>query len=605
MPKFTSLQQRLSILLLLPVTLLLIGMGTFGFFYARNSLLAQWTEATTLKLQRAAHHVDMRLSRPKELIRLFLEISDKSTFPSIREAVLNQIRSLEGVERVNLDLDSSLSEQGWWTSRWNQTNPAQEWQGHMEDMMGRRDRIATVTPPRYDPAVNGETVSLLSFLKAETGETVGRLEVVIRFDYLVDAVVESGWWQDHEALLVDSTGRVLSSNISLEQGFLQKNTAPLETATLNALREEEFGTVLGPGHPPNRISGFYRLQEAPWYLLIIAPGREIFKPIAHFRNIYLIIGAAFILVILFLIRWVTGRTVSDIRGVSQTACRIAGGEHQDLLPVTSRDEVGELIGSFNTMLVKLEERDRLKSAIHLAMEVQQNLLPDNSMRLKHLDIVGKSIYCDETGGDYYDFIPLSDSKEGPIGIAVGDVAGHGISAALLMTTVRALLRCRVTQPGSISEIMTDINRLLCLDTGDSGNFMTLFLMVVDSEKGEIRWVRAGHDPALIYNPDTDAFIELTGEGFVLGVDDDWKFEEYAYPAWKENQMALIGTDGIWETENPHGEPYGKERLQNLIRSHHSDTPAQVMRALIYDLAAFRGDAKQEDDVTMVIIKGRS
>ncbi|MFW5636538.1 MAG: PP2C family protein-serine/threonine phosphatase [Thermodesulfobacteriota bacterium] len=396
---------------------------------------------------------------------------------------------------------------------------------------------------------------------------------------------------------------MLTSHTSADEASFKNDSKSLETATLEAIREKEFGTVLGPGHPPDRISGFYRLQEAPWYLLIIAPGREIFKPIIHLRNFYLLMGTGFILVILLLIRWVTGRTVSDIRGVSETACRIAGGEHQDPLPVTSRDEVGELIGSFNTMLVKLKERDRLKSAIHLAREVQQNLLPDNSMRLNGLDIVGKSIYCDETGGDYYDFIPFSDDKGCRIGIAVGDVAGHGISAALLMTTVRALLRCRATQPGSISEMMTDINRLLCLDTGDSGNFMTLFLMVVDSAKGEIRWVRAGHDPALIYDPDTDAFVELTGEGFVLGVDDEWKFEEYAHSGWKENQMALIGTDGIWETENPHGAPYGKERLRNLIRRHHADTPARVMRAVIYDLAAFRGDAKQEDDVTMVIIKG--
>jgi len=358
-----------------------------------------------------------------------------------------------------------------------------------------------------------------------------------------------------------------------------------------------------PAIPPDQISGFYRLREAPWFLLIIAPGKEIFMPIVHFRNIYLIMGAGFILVILLLIRWVTGRTVSDIRGVSRTACRIAGGEHQDPLSVTSRDEVGELIGSFNTMLIKLEERDRLKSAIHLAMEVQQNLLPDHALRLERLDVVGKSIYCDETGGDYYDFITFSDSDQDRIGIAVGDVAGHGISAALLMTTVRALLRCRTAQPGGLSDIMNDINRLLCLDTGESGNFMTLFFMTVDSEKGEIRWVRAGHDPALIYDPQKDAFTELTGEGFVLGVDADWKFQENVYADWTDNHIALIGTDGIWETENPSGEQYGKKRLRNLLRLHHTDTPTQVMRAVLYDLEAFRGDAKQEDDVTMVVIKG--
>jgi serine phosphatase RsbU (regulator of sigma subunit) len=99
------------------------------------------------------------------------------------------------------------------------------------------------------------------------------------------------------------------------------------------------------------------------------------------------------------------------------------------------------------------------------MEVQQSLLPRKAPEVAGFDIAGKSLYCDETGGDYYDFIGLSDVDTEHIGIAVGDVAGHGIAPALLMTSVRAFLRSRVLmQSGDLAGAITDVNRLLCIDT---------------------------------------------------------------------------------------------------------------------------------------------
>ncbi len=186
---------------------------------------------------------------------------------------------------------------------------------------------------------------------------------------------------------------------------------------------------------------------------MIAPGNEILSPMVRLRMYYFVIGAGFIFLILLLIRLVTRGTVSSIRDISQAADKIARGDHADPLPVKSQDEVGELTRSFNTMALQLEERIRLKEALDVAMEVQQNLLPTEMPRVKGLDIAGRSIYCDETGGDLYDFLEVCCRNSDQLGIVVGDVSGHGISAALLMATVRAFLRCRVTQPGGIAEII--------------------------------------------------------------------------------------------------------------------------------------------------------
>ena len=193
---------------------------------------------------------------------------------------------------------------------------------------------------------------------------------------------------------------------------------------------------------PSEVSGYYRLKEAPWTLIMIAPGKQILSSIIRFRLYYFVTGTAFIFVILLLIKLIMGRTVSSIKALSDTANRVARGDFVTLAPSKTKDEVGELIHSFNTMVVQLEERIRLKDAMNLAMEVQQNLLPQKPLQIKNMDIVGKSIYCDETGGDYFDFFQFPVLGPGKVGIAVGDVVGHGISAALLMTTARAFFAKR-------------------------------------------------------------------------------------------------------------------------------------------------------------------
>jgi sigma-B regulation protein RsbU (phosphoserine phosphatase) len=254
------------------------------------------------------------------------------------------------------------------------------------------------------------------------------------------------------------------------------------------------------------------------------------------------------------------------------------------------------------MVVQLEERIRLKDAMNLAMEVQQNLLPQKPLQFKNMDIVGKSIYCDETGGDYFDFFQFPALGPGKVGIAVGDVVGHGISAALLMTTVRAFLRSEMAKPGGLDQKLADVNQLLYLDTFESCDFMTLFLMVIDSNKRELRWVRAGHDPAIVYDPSSNSIYELNGRGSVLGIDPDWTFEEYKHSEWSDGQIIVIGTDGIWETENPHAEKFGKFRLHQIIRQHSQFSSLEILDAITNALEAFRGTAPQSDDVTLVVVK---
>jgi sigma-B regulation protein RsbU (phosphoserine phosphatase) len=254
------------------------------------------------------------------------------------------------------------------------------------------------------------------------------------------------------------------------------------------------------------------------------------------------------------------------------------------------------------MATELKERDRMRQSLFLAREVQQNLLPAANPQIEGLDIAGSSIYCDETGGDYYDFIINDAEQDAQIGIAIGDVSGHGISSALLMAAVRSSLRQRSALPGSAAEIISDVNRQLVGDVEDSGQFVTMFYLTLDPIRKHFQYVRAGHDPAIFYDPNTDQFEELGGTGMALGVDKYWNGKAYTKTSLKKGQIIFLSTDGIWEARNLQGEMFGKEPIYDIIRTHSSRSANEILNAMTEALKSFQKGAKIEDDITLVIIK---
>ena len=245
--------------------------------------------------------------------------------------------------------------------------------------------------------------------------------------------------------------------------------------------------------------------------------------------------------------------------------------------------------------------EQIIAALNVAQEVQQSLLPQHPPKEQRFDIAGSSLYCDETGGDYYDYIKLPCQGSDVYAIVVGDVSGHGISSALLMAGVRAYLRGRVTRTGSAAEIIKDVNRLVSADTMTTHQFMTLFFLVIDAPSGRITWVRAGHDPALLYFPDEDRFEKLEGEGLPLGVEESWQYRDFTQTL-RPGQILVLTTDGVLEAHNKNGEMFGRQRFKETIRKY-ADLGADGIRLAIIDaVAAFRGEAQQEDDITLVVLK---
>ncbi|MEF3697347.1 SpoIIE family protein phosphatase [Desulfolutivibrio sp.] len=256
----------------------------------------------------------------------------------------------------------------------------------------------------------------------------------------------------------------------------------------------------------------------------------------------------------------------------------------------------------------IKEKNRLlREALALAEEVQLRLLPRDNPAVPGFDIAGKSISCDETGGDYYDYLAVPGAWPGSVAIVVGDVSGHGVASALLMTTARALLRMRASMGGGPACHVEDLNRLLTQDTAETGRFVTLFYLSMEpspdgSRPGRMRWVRAGHDPALVYDPKTGGFLELSEGGVPLGIIGDVAYEEFVFEGMAGGQVVALGTDGIWEARNRNGEMFGKKRLRRIIKENTDLAARKIVSAVFEELEAFRRGLPAEDDVTLVVVK---
>jgi sigma-B regulation protein RsbU (phosphoserine phosphatase) len=326
---------------------------------------------------------------------------------------------------------------------------------------------------------------------------------------------------------------------------------------------------------------------------------------AYIKDQILFAGAATFLTIVFLAAGALIGSYMITRSllrITAAAKKLSGGDFSVKLGLRTGDERDLVVQAFNEIGPKLEDHLRLHQSMDLAMKVQQKLLPGKDPQIPGLDIAGKSIYCDETGGDYYDFLEFDEKSDRKISVVVGDVSGHGISSALLMASARAFLRQRVSLPGTLGQIISDVNGQLAKDVAESHNFMTLFYLRIGHEQNTLEWVRAGHDPAIFYDPKTRSFEALEGQGIPLGVEESWLYTENKKGDLSKGQIIVLTTDGFWEAQNAAGEMFGKDRIYDLIRANSALSAKGILNILMDMLRRFAEGKNFEDDVTLVVIK---
>jgi len=253
---------------------------------------------------------------------------------------------------------------------------------------------------------------------------------------------------------------------------------------------------------------------------------------------------------------------------------------------------------YTRLIGRVAEQEAMKRELDIARDVQAGLLPQKRPAIAGLDYEGTCSMAREVGGDYFDFLDLGSGR---LGIALGDISGKGVSAALLMASVQALLRSRARQlTDDPASLVQHVNESL-VESTDSSKFATFFYAVYDSATRALRYVNAGHNPPFLLRAGTSVVSRLRPTGMALGFDQGAVYTEGA-EALAPGDILLAFTDGLTEALNEAGEEFGDARAAGLLVGNRHLAAGDLQRLVSAELEAFCGRAPQHDDVTIVVAR---
>ena len=250
------------------------------------------------------------------------------------------------------------------------------------------------------------------------------------------------------------------------------------------------------------------------------------------------------------------------------------------------------------------QKERLERELEIAKEVQEQLFPRRAPIIGRLDLAGFCLPARTVSGDYYDFLPLSPHR---IGMALGDICGKGISAALMMANLQATLRSNVQNVAregenggcsAVSQIVHLLNQQIYNYTA-ANKYASLFYAVYDDDSSDLTYCNAGHNPPLHFN--SRGVQRLSTGGTVVGIFPDATYEQKTIEL-RPGDMIVAYTDGIVESVNEYGEEFGEGRLIQLVENNLTLNASEMQRAVISQVLNWSFGAEQDDDMTIVVGK---
>lgn len=284
--------------------------------------------------------------------------------------------------------------------------------------------------------------------------------------------------------------------------------------------------------------------------------------------------------------------------------------HQPILEALEKGrgrEAGLLMRNHVETLLEYIKKSESDSGFHRALrkdlegakDVQQAFFPPKSLSIPCISCETFYQPAHGIGGDYYDFLAL---QEGRWGIAIGDVSGKGIGAALIMASLQASLRAQALHPHlDLAALIGDVNRLV-YESSPTHFFASLFYAEYEPATRILRYVNAGHNPPIIVRRRNDSceMYELKSGGIPVGIFADSQFSTTTFQL-ETGDVLVAYTDGITDAEDAHGELWGQQRLENLLRSCSGETPERIIKRILDEVSAYANGQPQRDDVTLVVM----
>ncbi len=468
-----------------------------------------------------------------------------------------------------------------------------------------------------------ETLTLTSLrtLAGVSGERVVVLRVPVTPEFLATIAPDLGAIQLN--LMERYTGGA-PQGVIYSSGGEQYQTAGRIVAR-NQTPQPSVFWIDSPVNIVSRLDSVYVGRDGRWEarrpIFAISEARpsrlngRIFTSLGELRDSYVIlfILAGTVFLVIEVVALITGivltrritKAVGDLYRATQY---VQAGDLSHRVPIDRRDQLGVLGESFNLMTASVgglieeqKQRQKLENEISIAREVQNQLFPMSLPSVPGVEIEAICKAARTVSGDYYDFIQLSPTH---VAIAIADISGKGISAALLMASLQAALRSQVLAPESASlsmaELVSRLNKHLVRNTGDD-RFATFFIAVYDSATRTLRYTNAGHLPSFLICNGTA--MHLDKGGMVLGVVEDYVYEEGSVSV-PSNALLVGYSDGLVEPENVYGEEFGIRRLKEAAMRVQAASPLMVAESLMATAEEWAGTPEQADDMTVIVARLR-
>ena len=312
-----------------------------------------------------------------------------------------------------------------------------------------------------------------------------------------------------------------------------------------------------------------------------------------------------------------GLMLRQVDGLVASTRLLGRGNLDARVPLSGkRNELDLLARTFNSMAAALQARDRAlrhaeekrrvaevelavtRAHLDIARQIQQALLPHEALTLGKIRVAGRCVPAEAVGGDYFGYFPRSGDGMDSF---VGDVAGHGVGAALLMAEARTTFLTERLASTSAANTLAKLNALLYDDLDRAKMFMTACCAMFDATRGELSYANAGHPPAILLRSSEVQCTTIKADGALLGIDKDARFEEVKLKL-DDGDIVVFYTDGITERSNAAGAFFGADRLRELVVAHRAKDPEAIIDAIFEEVNRFAGAREHEDDLTIVVMK---
>lgn len=444
------------------------------------------------------------------------------------------------------------------------------------------------------------------------------------------------------ALLIDGAGNVIArpglsaGDRKWDESFETENLLRSNISDLRAIAAHMTAGETGIGRcrfeDGEKYIAYAPIRCTKWSVGVVMPVEEIVAPalatkskiiaatedtsehvyqqMARMQKIF---GGVFIALILV----VAGLSVSlariitnPVRALKHGSEALGKGDLDYKVEVKTGDEFEELAESFNQMASDLKthmnelrrttaEKERMAKELEIAKGIQQSFLPDSIPEIPGIDLAALNLPALEVGGDFYDFIPITTDRWG---LAIADVSGKGVPAALFMALSRTLIRASTARNPATVNAIKQANRLICEDSKTS-MFVTLFYAILDANKMTLTYVNAGHNPPLLFRSGATDIALLEAKGIAWGVIEQVDLEEVEL-GLKRGDTVVLYTDGVTEALNDAGEEFGSARLMAVLSAQSGSSARELIVQIRDAIQAFTGNPPQFDDITLMVVKAK-